>query len=74
MKEWGKLMYRCKDCRKEFENPISKTMTYEDYYGVYDLFNNSKGHITIQSCPYCSSEDLEEIDNFDDSFRKNEAD
>lgn len=67
-------MYRCKDCEKKFEEPNSETMTYEDYYGVYDLFNSSKGHITIKLCPYCSSKDIEEIDNFDDSFRKNEAD
>ena len=61
-------MYRCEDCGKKFEKPISKTMTYEDYYGVSDLFNSSKGHITIELCPYCSSEDLEEIDSFDDGI------
>lgn len=63
-------MYRCKDCGKKFEEPISETMTYEDYYGVYDLFNSSRGHITIELCPYCSSEDIEKIDSFDDDLEE----
>lgn len=60
----------CTECGHIFseEEAIEVSTTYEAYYGVSDLFNSSKGHITIELCPYCSSEDLEEIDSFDDGI------
>ena len=50
-------MYKCNDCDKRFEEPEDKITSYEDYYGV------DGGHslLYLEICPYCGSEDIQEI-------------
>lgn len=54
-------MYKCNHCKKEFEETKVITTTYEYYYGVSHLFEDS--HImSYEVCPYCHSEDFDEIE------------
>lgn len=53
-------MYRCDNCRATFEEPDEEHTTYESYYGVSSLFPNSTS-MTLYVCPYCGSDDIEEI-------------
>lgn len=54
-------MWYCENCKEEFENPIEKEITFEEYYGVDHLFQDS--HKTkIMVCPCCGSDGtLEEM-------------
>lgn len=53
--------YACDNCRKEFDEPEEEHTTYEHYYGVSSLFPNSTP-MTLNVCPYCSSDDIIEND------------
>lgn len=54
-------MWYCENCKEEFEKPIEKEITFEEYYGVDHLFQSS--HKTkIMVCPCCESDGtLEEM-------------
>ena len=53
-------MYKCTKCYEVFDEPDSKTICYEDYYGVGSLFDTR--HTTeILICPECGDEDIEDI-------------
>ena len=54
-------MYKCNDCRETFEEPNIHTWNAADYYGV-----EKNGHdqmLQIDVCPFCGSEDIEELDD-----------
>ena len=53
-------MYICNKCNKEFETPLKKEVTFEDYYGVSNLMTG-RTHTTIEYCPYCKDDDVEEL-------------
>ena len=52
-------MYKCLSCRSCFDEPDTKSTSYEDYYGVAGLFPDRHG-LTIEVCPRCGSEDFEQ--------------
>lgn len=52
-------MYRCWNCGTKFEEPDKVERFAEDYFGVGSMFD-SKSTITIQECPNCGSDDIEE--------------
>lgn len=58
-------MYECNDCGRSFDELISIKTSYENYYGVGSLFSNHHS-LTIDVCPYCKSEDWEEVDDDDE--------
>ena len=51
--------YYCEECGERFSEPTSKTTTYEDLYGVGDLFG-SKHYVSVSVCPHCGNEEIEE--------------
>ena len=54
-------MLKCNNCYKEFYEAKETHTTYENFYGVSSLFGNSH-RLIILTCPYCDSEEIEEID------------
>lgn len=54
-------MYKCDNCSERFDEPETEYTTYESYFGVSSLFPNSTP-MTLQVCPYCGSEDIDEIE------------
>lgn len=59
-------MYVCNECNEEFDYPITVKTSLEGYYGVSSLFSNHH-RMLLEVCPYCESEDFEEInEDFDD--------
>ena len=55
------IMYRCSDCRKFFDEPKIERINAADYFGVER--NGREEIFNIEECPYCGSEDIEEIDD-----------
>lgn len=53
-------MFKCTKCDNNFFEPNRKKMSYEDYYGVSDLFGNYN-YTELEVCPECGDEDLEEL-------------
>lgn len=53
--------YKCDNCRRQFDEPSEERTTYESYFGVGGLFPNSTP-MTLYVCPYCGSEDIDEIE------------
>lgn len=51
----------CNDCGETFMKPDVIRTTYESYYGVEGEFPNSTP-CTLEVCPYCGSEDIDEED------------
>lgn len=56
-------MWCCYNCNEDFYEPDEKSTTYESYYGVASEFE-SHTPITIEVCPYCGSDEIEECDEF----------
>lgn len=54
-------MYKCNNCGYIFEETYRVMTTYEDYYGVSDLFPDSHMMI-LHLCPNCKDEDIEEYE------------
>lgn len=52
-------MYKCNMCKCRFEEPLKWRTTYEEFYGVYELFSNHNS-LELQVCPECKNEDIEE--------------
>lgn len=52
-------MNKCNTCKCVFEEPMIMYTTYEEFYGVYELFS-SHNQLELQVCPNCKSEDIEE--------------
>ena len=51
-------MWKCERCGAKFDDPDSKTICYEQYFGVASMFPNMNyGDISI--CPECGSEDID---------------
>ena len=52
------MRIKCWNCEKEFDEPLEINTSYEAYYGApigtFTLF-------TYPACPYCQSEEIEEI-------------
>lgn len=46
--------YKCNDCEREFDEPES----YEEYMGE---FWGSPAYETFYYCPFCGSDDYEEV-------------
>ena len=57
-------MYYCNDCKSEFEELKMEKTTFEDFYGVSNLFPTSH-ECTLKSCPHCGSDDFEEMETCD---------
>lgn len=53
-------MYKCRDCKKEFEEPNIKKTTYELYYGVASEFPNHTP-LELEVCPFCGSDNIEKV-------------
>ena len=52
-------MYKCNNCENRFEEPSRKRISFEDYYGVGNLFSNH--HYTdMLVCPNCDDDDIED--------------
>lgn len=54
-------MYICNTCKSRFEEPNKESITFEDYYGVGNLFA-SRTRTTLDVCPYCDDDDIEELE------------
>lgn len=54
--------YICNECGERFDEPEIESTTYEDYYGVGSEFIG-KTHLEVEICPYCGSEDIDEVDD-----------
>lgn len=54
-------MWKCDNCRSEFDRPRELNTTYENYYGVASLFGDSRP-MTLAVCPYCEDENIEEVE------------
>lgn len=68
-------MWYCENCKNEFEEPIKKEITFEEYYGVSNLFQDShKTEILI--CPFCESdgtiEEMKECDYCGEWFKEDD--
>lgn len=60
-------MYRCLNCGARFEEPDHETLSKEDYFGVGSMFPRSSHHyFTLNTCPDCNSDDIEEYDEDDE--------
>lgn len=57
-------MYKCCKCESRFDEPDRKEISYEDYYGVSDLFQNSH-RMDLLVCPFCQDDDIEELSKCD---------
>lgn len=55
-------MYRCLNCRCEFDEPDVIHTSYEVYYGVASDFG-SRTSLTLEVCPRCESDDIDEVDD-----------
>lgn len=53
-------MYYCNDCREEFETPKREQETFEEKFNIDKLFS-SRTKIDILKCPFCNSEEIEEM-------------
>ena len=52
--------WECQDCGKRFDDPEIRHTTYESYYGVSNMFENSTD-LELYICPCCGSEDIKEF-------------
>ncbi|MEI3530648.1 MAG: hypothetical protein V8Q75_06305 [Bacilli bacterium] len=62
-------MYRCCNCRSEFEETDSKRICFEQEYGIANLFD-TRTYTNIQVCPNCKDDDIEEVEeeNYEQSM------
>lgn len=57
-------MYKCWNCGAKFETPVYETLSKEDYFGVGSMFPRGSHHyFTLETCPNCNSDDIEEYDD-----------
>ena len=54
-------MYKCNNCRSEFEEAAEKRICFEQEYGVANLFS-SRSYTNIYVCPCCGDEDIHELE------------
>ena len=54
-------MYKCNNCRSEFEEPATKNVIAEDYLGISNLFQSST-RMDIHLCPNCNDDEIEELE------------
>ena len=54
-------MYRCEDCKSEFEEPKIEITTYEQFLNVSELFPTGTSY-EVKHCPICNSEDIERVE------------
>lgn len=57
-------MFYCRNCKNEFEEPKICQTSYEEHYGCTHLFADTHT-MTIEECPYCKSDDFEEMKKCD---------
>ena len=60
----------CKKCKRQFVEPKIITTTYESYYGVSSVFQNSN-KLTLEVCPFCESEDFKVVEIKNEEEEKN---
>lgn len=53
-------MYKCFNCGEYFDEPDYRNICLESYFGVASQFDNYN-YREISLCPYCGSEDIEEV-------------
>jgi hypothetical protein len=53
-------IYRCNKCDKYFDEPATRTSTYESEYGLTREFSSSTT-CYINKCPNCYCEEFEEV-------------
>lgn len=51
-------MYRCERCGEIFDEPDSKEICFESYYGVGSMFQD-RHYGSVAICPECGTEDIE---------------
>ena len=54
------MAWRCDSCGEWFDEPLERRSSIEVEYGVSSFFGDSHS-CTIDCCPYCDSEDIEEM-------------
>lgn len=54
-------MYKCKNCRSEFEEPATKNVAAEEYLGIGNLFPNET-RLDVYLCPNCNDDDIEVLE------------
>lgn len=54
-------MYKCNNCRSEFEEPEARNIIAEDYLGISTLMPR-RTRMNIYVCPSCNDEDIEELE------------
>lgn len=68
-------MYYCNECGKTFGEPNTVETTYEDFYGVGHLFEDSN-LLILETCPFCgevnSFELMEYCDNCTELFKESD--
>jgi len=64
------IMYKCLNCGKLFDEPTVERINAADYFGVEK--NGREEIFNIEECPYCGSEDIEEIDDEEDDEEEDE--
>ena len=55
------MPYRCLNCGAKFDEPHIIKTSYEAYYGVASMFP-SHTPCSLDVCPCCDDEELEELD------------
>lgn len=54
-------MYKCNNCRSEFEEPAERRICFEQEYGV-DMLFDSRTYTTTHACPCCDDTDIKELE------------
>jgi hypothetical protein len=54
-------MYRCNNCRSEFEEPERRNVIAEEHLGISNMFPNIT-RMDLFVCPSCGDDDLEELE------------
>lgn len=60
-------MYKCKNCGCRFDEPKTIHTSWENYYGIGDMFENHTPK-TMYVCPECND------DEYDDFYEDDEDD
>ena len=68
------IKVKCCDCENEFDKEDLKESytTYEEYYGVGTMFSYGN-KMTLYTCPYCKSENWQEVDIENDEEEEEEC-
>ena len=60
------MKYWCYNCERQFDVPVEKEEHQSRLFGVEVLSNDKM--IIIKLCPFCRSEEIEEVNEDDESI------